>query len=102
MAENEHLEAFRVDPTLMGGIGAPPGAGAAPGGGAAPAPAPEKQDAGYPTIEGILSKRKHVEAFREAVKQSVQRLEAVATGGSGSRKAAGIDARRGQRHHDTA
>ncbi|RME72064.1 MAG: hypothetical protein D6776_09390 [Planctomycetota bacterium] len=84
--EGEKLEAFRVDPTLLGGVGgpapaSPPAADAGSGG--------EKQDAGYPTIEEICSRRKNVEAFGQTLAQTTARLrELVANGTDEQREAA--------------
>jgi hypothetical protein len=87
MAENDNLEAFRIDPTMMGGVGGPPGGAAPASEGAAGEGGAGGDDAGYPVIEAICSKRKNVEAFREQVQGSVQRLQDVAGNGTDEQQA---------------
>lgn len=70
----EELQPFRVDALAMGGMGGPP----APGPADAPAAAAAtKQDAGYPTIEHICSKKSNYQAFSSAAAETLERLQAA-------------------------
>lgn len=80
----EDLQAFRVDALSMGGF-APPGAPAA-GPASAQAQA-EQQDAGFPTLQEICSKKASVDAFGQAVQATVQRLEGAAQSGGDAERA---------------
>lgn len=97
MPENEDLQPFRIDALTAGGLGAPAGTGpaAAPPGGLAPG---ERGDAGYPTIESIISKRKNFEEFQARAQQTVTRLGELVQNGTPEQKQAAARALRAYEH----
>ncbi|MFC1705323.1 hypothetical protein ACFL59_00695 [Planctomycetota bacterium] len=80
----EDLQPFRIDPTMMAGMGGP----IAPSPEAAtPEGAAEKKDAGYPTLERIASKKANFGEFSEKLDATVKSLEQGVAGGSADDKA---------------